>query len=682
MRHQSLASLIFSFLVGLGMFVCSSTAFAQASHDSGRLLYPASFFSAAQPTTAYDMVSLLPGFAFKDSDSDVRGLAGSSGNVLVDGKRVVGKHETLSAQIRRIPASQVLRIELIRSGNAAIDMLGESALANIVRDDAASSRGSLSAGSAFFSRGFQAPEIEGELSVRNRSREIGVAAAAGNTVDIEHGKGASPRFGPDGTQVRANHLTQDEGERFREIAGKFLQTLTDADLQLNASYRRENFHAHILEAELFPTTQRDRVTEFEEESESEFTGRFNWTLGAGLSMQLSALYRRTTEDGGERELSDEGTALVAQDNDASEKVIRVSARREADSFVWDGGIELVENALQSKNGLNINGEAIELPGASVRVTEQRVEPFASVTWSASSRWSLEAGLRFESSVLEQAGYSHDRRRFDFAKPRVSAAWNISAHDLVRLRAEKRVGQLDFEDFASSASLSTGSVTAGNSTLQPDHAWRTELMYERSQSSGAALGLTARYDRISELIDRIPIFGDETFDAIGNIGDGRRIELQCDLTVPFKTGLLRNATLKANLLWRDSRAIDPVSGVPRSVSEDLPWEGSLEFRKNIDSRNLHWSFEYTLPSVSREYRFDEVRTERLGEMVNLSAGWKPTPHWDMRAYANNLLNRAATRERLVYPASRASASPSYAEVRMLKVGVYAGLSITRIFGERD
>lgn len=681
MRRLTLASLVFSFLVWFGMLLVTHTALAQASDDSGRLLYPASFFAAAQPTTAYDMVVLLPGFAFKDSDSDVRGLAGSSGNVLVDGKRVVGKHETLSTQIRRIPASQVLRIELIRSGNAAIDMLGEPALANIVRDDDASSRGSMSAGSAFFSRGFRAPNIEGELSVRNRSREFGLAAAAGSTVDIEHGKGASPRFAPDGTQLRANRLTQDEGERFREIAGKFLQTLADADLQLNASYRREDFHAHILEAELFPTTQRDRVTEFEEETESELTGRFNWTLGAGLSMQLSALYRGTTEDGGERELSAEGAALVAQDNDASEKVIRASARWETDSIVWDGGIEVVENALRSKNGLNVNGEAIELPGASVRVTEQRVEPFASVTWSAGTQWSLEAGLRFESSVLEQAGATHDRRRFEFVKPRMSADWNISAHDLVRLRAEKRVGQLDFEDFASSASLSTGSVTAGNSTLQPDHAWRTELMYERSQSSGAAFGLTARYDRISELIDRIPIVGDETFDAIGNIGDGRRIELQCDLTVPFTSGLLRDATLKANVLWRDSRATDPVSGARRSISEDLPWEGRLEFRKSIDSRNLHWSFEYTLPSVSREYRFDEVRTERLGEMVNLSAGWKPTPHWDVRVYVNNLLDRPATRERLVYPASRAGSSPSYVEVRTLKVGVYAGLSITRIFGER-
>ena len=51
----------------------------------GVISYPPSFFAESKPTSAYDMVLRVPGFAF-DKGTAVRGLAGSGGNVLIDGQ--------------------------------------------------------------------------------------------------------------------------------------------------------------------------------------------------------------------------------------------------------------------------------------------------------------------------------------------------------------------------------------------------------------------------------------------------------------------------------------------------------------------------------------------------------------------------------------------------------------------
>ena len=43
---------------------------------------------------------------------DVRGFAGTAGNVVINGSRPSSKAETLDATLRRIPAQQVVRVEL------------------------------------------------------------------------------------------------------------------------------------------------------------------------------------------------------------------------------------------------------------------------------------------------------------------------------------------------------------------------------------------------------------------------------------------------------------------------------------------------------------------------------------------------------------------------------------------
>src|SRR5436190_977402 len=92
-----------------------------AQAERGVIAYPPSFFAESKPISAYDMVLRVPGFTFDKGLVGVRGLAGASGNVLIDGQPPNSKNDPLDEILKRIPAASIERIELIRGGAPGID---------------------------------------------------------------------------------------------------------------------------------------------------------------------------------------------------------------------------------------------------------------------------------------------------------------------------------------------------------------------------------------------------------------------------------------------------------------------------------------------------------------------------------------------------------------------------------
>ena len=76
-------------------------------------VYPAEFFARFAPRTAVDMVTQVPGFVIRNAAEEERGLGQASTNVLVNGQRLSGKSEDTLTQLGRIPASNVVRIEIV-----------------------------------------------------------------------------------------------------------------------------------------------------------------------------------------------------------------------------------------------------------------------------------------------------------------------------------------------------------------------------------------------------------------------------------------------------------------------------------------------------------------------------------------------------------------------------------------
>lgn len=672
-------------IVVVGSFLLvAQRARAEAVEASSRVtVYRADFFAKAQPYSAFDMLALLPGYTFYESGSEVRGYAEAAGNVLIDGNRPASKHDSLETILRRIPAASVSRIELIRPGAPGVDMQGHTLLANVVRAMRAQTRAALEVGSAFYERDFDAPRAAVEFSRRSPDTLVEVSAAQFRTVDDEHGDGGRPRFNGNGDLLRDTVYTQDEGERVSEMAAGYEHPLAGGKLRLNGALRRQDFRVDILGLRTLPNPNSQTVVQYKKQTASELGMHYGRALGGALQLEIVGLRRDGRERGGQRgSESSEGvpleSSLAHQDFDTSESILRGVIRHVAERWTFESGAEGALNVLDSRSRLQENELDVPLPYANVQVEERRGEAFMLATWRMATRWTLEAGSRFESSVLVQSGDSHVRKSFFFAKPRALLSFAPDAGEQWRMLVERRVGQLDFAHFVSSTSLATDQVTAGNPDLEPDRTWRAELAWERHFVGDGALVLAARHDEISELVDRVPVRDAIGLDGVGNIGDGERDELELNLSLPLRLIGVPSGLLRTSALWRESRATDPATGRERPITGDKPRVITVHFTQDLPLWNTHWGVDVELAASSREFRTNEIKTDRVGTMLSLFAEYEPSPAWNIRAFANNLTDRSAQRERLIYDGVRGSAPLDYIETRTLRIGPYVGISVRRSF----
>src|SRR5262249_35132354 len=132
----------------------------------------------------------------------------------------------------------------------------------------------------------------------------------------------------------------------------------------------------------------------------------------------------------------------------------------------DGGGEFAFNRLHTRTDFSDNGVDIPIPAGNVTVEERRGEAFTTATWRMTPKLTLEGGLRIEDSTISSKGDVVLSKTLVYPKPRVVLTWSPNDDNQVRLRAEREVGQLDFKNFAASATLNGNGVVAGNPDLVP------------------------------------------------------------------------------------------------------------------------------------------------------------------------------------------------------------------------
>ncbi|MBV6425026.1 MAG: hypothetical protein NAOJABEB_02840 [Steroidobacteraceae bacterium] len=667
------------------LLLCFAAAASSAEDSTSRVTsYPNAFFARVQPYSAFDMLAVLPGYTFSEGNADVRGFVGAGGNVLIDGSRPASKQETLETLLRRIPAATVERIEVIRAGAPGVDMQGEAVLANVVRVRGAQLHGSAEVGIGLFQRGYEAPRVAGEFLRESGDLRYELSGALYREWDDEHGVGDRPRVAPGGTLLRDIDYRQYEGSKIGELAGALDRPLAGGKLRANIAWQRERFGADIVQTEVFPDPGQDIVAEFKDDRRTELGLRYDRPFGERLALETFAIRRDADNDEGEREREvDSGdTSLFHDLATTSETILRGTLRRTGERWTIEGSLEGAVNVLDSHTSLTENGIPAPLPTADVRVEERRGEASLLAIWRLSPAWTLEAGSRFERSELSQSGDRALTKTFFFPKPRALLSWSATGNDRLRLLVERDVGQLDFGDFTSSASLSAGTVTAGNPDLEPDRTWRAELAWERHFMEGAgALVLSARHEEIEDLIDRIPVTGpDGTFDAVGNIGSGTRNELELGVDLPLDRLHITGGLLKVTSVWRRSRATDPATGTFRRISDDKPLEASAHFSQQLPFWKSRWGIDATLASEEAEYRFDEVKTDSVGARLDIFAEVRPADGWYLRLYVKNLTDRAAERRREIYDGMRGSAPLDYVDTRTLRIGPYVEFTVRKSFGD--
>ncbi|HEY0052824.1 MAG TPA: TonB-dependent receptor, partial [Caulobacteraceae bacterium] len=313
--------------------------------------------------------------------------------------------------------------------------------------------------------------------------------------------------------------------------------------------------------------------------------------------------------------------------------------------------------------LTVNGAAIPLPSASVRVEELRGEAFGSAAWRISPLLTTEAGLRVETSTISQTGDAAVEKTLSFVKPRLSATWSPNPANQLRLRAEREVGQLDFGDFAASAELANGTVNAGNADLEPETGWVFEAAYERRFWGEGVAILTLRHKAIENAIDIVPIFTPGgVLSAPGNIGEGTLDELQFDLTVPLDRVGLRGGRLQTSTTIREAEVTDPTTGQTRFLSGVSRRDGEIVLSQDLPRWRLNWKLSYAPGNTVTSYRIDSINRQEIADYVEANVEYKPRPNITIRFTATTL--GAIDQSRLVFAGPRGASPLSYRE----RVGV--------------
>lgn len=658
----------------LASLLISGALHAQVPDAVGTQIFSPDFFASSTPADAYDMVRKLPGFELIEVDDDVRGYTGSRGNVLFDGRTPSGKQDSLEQMLKRIPAYSVLRIELIRGGTKGAATGGFDLVANVVRRPQVASSGSILGGiSAADEIGIR-PDGRIEYSRDGARSRLDAAIELATEIDEDSGSGEIVETDPGG--IVDEVIGRDEREYARTLSASAEHNLTlgNGELVTNLSAARAVTREKIRSNEdgiEIEAAERERIWS------AEIGAQYQRPLGDG---ELEALIVQRTEWlDADAEEEDE---LFSENTRSSETLARAEYRRKSGGLQYFGSIEGALNKLTGDAELSSDGISVPITGSDVDVSERRAEAAIGATWQASKSLALETSLRAEYSAIRSTGDASQDDDFLFWKPRLRLSWD-NRQTRIQATLEREAAQLDFEDFVASVELDRNDVVAGAPSLTPPTTWSFSALFEQRFWDGGAFILTFRRERIDDVIDRVVVESDgELFDAVGNIGRGRRTSLRAELTAPLDRIGLSGMEIRADLTFLKSRVTDPITGEKRSISEDKPFEGEIRFTHDLPGGRWSWGMDATLSEKEREFRFDEVRRERTGTALGMHVEFRPTSLWRLRAEVENVGWDGLTDKREKYDGLRTFDVLESIETRRINTDPIFTLSVRRAFGASE
>ncbi|MES1197438.1 MAG: TonB-dependent receptor [Pseudomonadota bacterium] len=652
----------------------AASATPEGTESSDRISYPASFFARFSPQTAYDMVAQTPGFAISDpnnsSDQQRRGFSGAVGNVLVDGERPIAKSQPLESILERIPANQVVRIEVLRGAAVAGDASGQSTLLNVVRTPTGGS-GVWSAGTEY-NVDHPAPRGDASWSGRAGQTEYGF----GGSLFTQQRSLPGYRLLYDAGGQQTGWIDTPDERNFREatLSGNLAQPILGGRFSSTGQFDIWRWH------------DDDRFNFYDmtgartENFLNNYTER-QWSIEVGAnydrdfgpwSMSLVSLINRRHYSNDEIDHDNDGAgALMSainqqQHRNSGETILRGSLTRDfGAAHHFEFGIEGADNTLDAKLRLTEDDGAgpaiVSVPNSNVQVEETRSEAFASYTWRPTDRWAVEAKLARESSTLTFTGDSNQSVALAYIKPSLQVTRNVGAHNQFRIHVYRDVGQLNFDDFVSAAAIVDGLIAGGNPDLKPETAWRLELGADLRFPGDTAVNLAFTHHWISNTADVVQVIapganpGDPPvrFDAPGNIGSAEANSLVAHLSLPFNWLLKGSRLTIDNTFWYET-VTDPVTGQHRNASNKPHVNLNMEFRQDISARHFAWGVDMQVISENQVYRFNEIDTQQEGPWTDLFVESTAIHGLKIRATAANIGRGDVLRQRFFFTPDRAGA----------------------------
>lgn len=571
-------------------------------------VYPAEFFAPFQPQTALDMLERTPGFALSGGSS-LRGFGGTAGNVLIDGQRPTVKAGGISEILRRIAASRVERIVLLRGSDAA-EAQGQTLVANVIlRADAGGS------GNALLSLRHTA---DGHIAPSGRISHARFIAGWQTNIEVSGEIVRYPTKGLYHVRDVAGALVQ---TRFERITGKAPELglaastsggLGGGTLTINLRLSKDGYQSdraiNLYAGAMAGTPDTVRTIGYKEDGHSGELG-LDWTraVGSDWGAKIVGLARLEGSTTDETYVEPGYRGVSALTQKPMEMVGRVTLTREGDHLLRpELGMEVAWNRLTSRlDYAEDRGGGllpVTLANAATRVAELRGEAFANVTVRFSQGLSLEAGLAFEISRIRVTGDMANEQRLSYAKPSAALIWSPSGNTQIRFSARRTVEQLDFGDFAASVSQADGRLLGGNAGLRPARLTRALARIDHRWGRGGALAVEGYHQWHKGMLGYLVLdSGDE---ALGTIGNARQWGVSARATLPLDAAL-RGARLTLDGALRGSRFADPITEAGRRMDGVAPRSLTAEFRHDVPRLRSSWGVSFTAAEAEDIFYTSEI-----------------------------------------------------------------------------
>lgn len=683
---------------------------APASSAGNRTtVYDAAYFAQFAPRTAYDIIQHIPGFQLDlgstqgvNGSVDVRGFAGTAGNVVIDGARPSSKAETLDVTLQRIPAQRVVRVEVGPGDLYGSDYAGKSLVLNVVLSDAAGLDANITASATRRYTGYIQPNLSGNALYRKGPSSLNLSAGTQRNKQFEEGTDTLVDTATgDLVEFRRKHNVYENRDPF--IAGAYaLERGSDDAYRVNLRWQPSRFdlYQNNLVAPAEGAQHNDNLYQKYRDPVFEMGGDVTRPLADGAIKFVGLATRRKRDDVDlslvRNGLIQDGATVVGGfhqiiDAQRNETIGRVSwTRSNILGLSFETGAEASYNTLDDHTSLfafNGNGDEIpiDLPIADATVEEKRVEVYVNAGKNFSDALRIDGGINFEFSHLTVSGDATEDRQLKFLKPNLAIDWKPGGkwHSLFSIR--RTVAQLDFYDFISSADLSAQRLNGGNAQLQPQRTWELRASIDHPLLGDGLFKLDFGHDQVSLLQDRILICDPDhpddpflCFDAPGNLGHGTRDFAQLTLDLPLSR-LWKGLRIKGGGTLQRTRVDDPISHQPRKWSGFYPaWQWNVDVRRDSGK----WSYGF---AVNDNQRFTFYRTDSYDTNFNGGPYWtafveyRPWQNTAITLDIDNVAETSGNRDLLRFFPNRATPLQTIDEFRERNRHKSVGITLKQSFG---
>ncbi len=632
-------------------------------------VYDTDYFAPYSPVTVEDMLNRVPGteglVGFRRNEEVRRGLRANTNQILINGKRLTGKESEGGDFLTNLPANSVERIEVI-TGNVRENEadVGTRVINVVLKEE-------MGRGSGFWDlSGFV--NSYGQVRPVNALSYSGASNAWSYTISLQ----LLPFLqSSDVTDV----ITTPSGQTLAIVEEARRKDQEDYSTRTTLAYEWSDGRKVQLNGFLnyIPRDNRDTTLTFVPQSTDPLTpvggivenikgNDTTWELGADYNhpisknARFSGLFIRTNADIDRQtenffRISDDDLLPLGgdtRDERTTETILR-------GTVIWtmneEHELELgVEGAINTLNrDLDFfviqSGDRFDIPffNSDQKISEDRIEVFATHSWKLLSSLEIQTGLAAEFSWFDQFGSDVDlRRSFKFAKPSFDVWYNTDESTQIWFSFLRDVGQLDFGDFVATVNRADDEVLFGNPDLVPETSWDFEIGAERRFSDGGGV-LNGRvfYRRVNDIEDLV-LFG-TTNSQPGNIGSGNHYGFEVEGSLRLVSFTRIDATLTASYLWQDSKVTDAFSGLKRRFDNQPKYEFSFGARHDIKS----WGFSYGLErgfnkkgaTIESDISTFDRKTTGFGMNIFVE---KTLPNGlVVRAFLGNVLNAKTRRTRL-------------------------------------